>query len=107
METLHFAHFSLVLDSTESDAKLQMCLMAVDPLPQPDGNAFPKTSQLAVGQPFCKGTLLTHVQLCVHQDPQVLFCQAAVLVPGVFCPQMQEFSLPLVELHEVPISPFL
>ncbi|GAB0175715.1 cAMP-dependent protein kinase inhibitor alpha [Grus japonensis] len=49
------------------------------------------------------------------QDPQVLFCQAAfqlgspqhVLVPGVVPPQVQDFPLPFVELHEVPDSPFL
>ncbi|KAK4806786.1 hypothetical protein QYF61_005582 [Mycteria americana] len=61
------------------------------------------------------GTLLAHVQPGVHQDPQVLFCQAAfqlggpqhVLVPGVVPLQGQDFALPLVELHEVPVSPFL
>ncbi|KAK4828339.1 hypothetical protein QYF61_026000 [Mycteria americana] len=68
-----------------------------------------------------QGTLLAHVQLGVHQDPQVLVCQAAfqtdspqsVLVHGVSSPghgippQVQDFALPLVELHEVPVSPFL
>jgi len=30
-----------------------------------------------------------------------------VLVPGVVRPQKQDFVLPHVKLHEVPVSPFL
>ncbi|KAF1440525.1 Zinc finger RNA-binding protein, partial [Pygoscelis papua] len=63
----------------------------------------------------CKGTLLAHVQLGVRQDPRVLFCQAAfqlggcqhILVHGVVPRWLQNFALPLVELHEIPIGPFL
>ncbi|KAK4810833.1 hypothetical protein QYF61_008805 [Mycteria americana] len=51
----------------------------------------PPSAALASGM-VGKGTLLAHVQLGVHQDPQV---------------QVQDFALPLVELHEVPVSPFL
>ncbi|KAK4831783.1 hypothetical protein QYF61_019096, partial [Mycteria americana] len=48
-------------------------------------------------------------------DPQFLFCKAAfqlcspqhLRVHGVVPPQVQDFALPLVELHEVPASPFL
>jgi len=47
-----------------------------------------------------KGTLLAHVQLGVHEDPDVLFCYAAfqlgglqhVLVPGVVPPQGQDLA---------------
>ncbi|GAB0186707.1 ectonucleotide pyrophosphatase/phosphodiesterase family member 3 [Grus japonensis] len=48
-------------------------------------------------------------------DSQVLLCRAAsqlaglqhLLVPGVVPPQVQDFALPLVGLHEVPVNPFL
>ncbi|GAB0181886.1 cAMP-dependent protein kinase inhibitor alpha [Grus japonensis] len=50
-----------------------------------------------------------------YRDSQGLFCQAAfqlsspqyVLVDGVVPPQAQDFALPLVELCEIPVSPFL
>lgn len=64
-----------------------------------------------------KGTLLVYFLLGVHQNPQVLFCQAAfqlggfsrwhVLVPGVVHYQVQNFALLLVELHKVIVSPAL
>ena len=62
----------------------------------------------------CKkaGSVLVHVQLAVHQDPEILFRTAAfqlgilhhILVHGATPPQLQDFTL-LVELHEVPVSP--
>ncbi|KAK4832340.1 hypothetical protein QYF61_021869 [Mycteria americana] len=62
-----------------------------------------------------RGTSLAHVQLGVHQDLQVLFCQAAfqlvspqrVLVPWVVPRQVQNFALPFAELNDVPVNPFL
>lgn len=59
-----------------------------------------------------KGVLPAHVQLVVHQDHQVLSCQAAfwlcvhqhaVAAP----PQVHDLALLLVELYVVPVSPFL
>ena len=46
---------------------------------------------------------------------KVLFCQAAfqpsgsqhIPVPGVVPPQVHDFALLLVELHDVPVGPFL
>lgn len=64
--------------------------------------------------PLChKCTLLAYGPLGVCEDPQVLFCKHAsqlvspqhVLVLGVVLPQMQDFALPLVELHEVSCQP--
>jgi len=51
----------------------------------------------------------------ITEDLHVLFCQTAlqpggsqhVLVPGVVPPLLQDFALSLLELHEVPVSPFL
>ena len=60
-----------------------------------------------------KGTLLAHVQLGAHQDPQVLFCKAALQLG---CPPAHTGAqgcfpsgagLLLVELHELPVSLFL
>ena len=56
-----------------------------------------------------------HIQLGVHQDPQVLFCQAAfqldnaqhMQMPVVVPSQVQDFALAPVKHHEVPVGPFL
>ena len=83
-----------------------------DYISQPDSNALPNAAQ-NIFNVFCgKGTLLTHIQLGVHQ---VLFCKAAfhlggpqhILVCEVVLPQVQDFTLPLVEFHEVLVSLFL
>jgi len=59
--------------------------------------------------------LLAPVQLGVHQDPLALFRQAAfqwdgsqhLLVHVIVHPWVQDFALLLVDLHEVPVDPFL
>ena len=43
-----------------------------NPLPLPAGQPSFDAAQGVVGRPGCKCTLLAHVQLSVHQDPQVL-----------------------------------
>lgn len=60
------------------------------------------------------GTLLAHVQLDVHQDPDPLFCQAAfllggpwrVLMPGVVPPQVEDLTLHCVHLCELMVLNF-
>jgi len=37
-----------------------------------------KAAQDTIGHPGCKSTLLTHVQLFIHENPQILLCRAAV-----------------------------
>lgn len=62
---------------------------------------------------FCKVTLLTYVQLGIHQDPQGLFLKAVfqlggyqhILVHGVVPSQVQNFTLPFSKLHKGPVSP--
>lgn len=62
----------------------------------------------------CLLSCLTHVQLVVHQDTQILFSSAVfeldgpqhVLVSGVFPSWVQYFKL-LVELHAILVSPSL
>jgi len=57
--------------------------------------------------------LLAHVQLCVHQDSQILSYRSTFQLVGhqhlcgVVPSEVQDFALPLVELHEAAISPFL
>jgi len=56
--------------------------------------------------------LVTGVQFGVHQDPQGLFYQATfqlggprhALVHGVVPPLVQDSALPIVDLHQVPVS---
>ncbi|KAK4820994.1 hypothetical protein QYF61_009460 [Mycteria americana] len=68
-----------------------------------------------VGFLGCECTLLAHVQLFIHQYPQVLLCRAAlnpfipqpVLMVGIAPTQVQDPALGLVEPHEVHTGPLL
>ena len=63
----------------------------------------------------CEGTLLAHVQLPIHQYPQVLFGKVVlypyipqlVLLVRVAMNQVQALVLEFVELHEVLLDPLL
>ena len=48
-----------------------------NPFPRPAGSAVPDAPQDMVGPPGCQGTLLTHIQLAVDQNPQIPFLSAA------------------------------
>lgn len=48
-----------------------------DPLPWPDGNAFPNAAQNAVGCLCHKSKLVVHGQLAVLQDTKIPVCRAA------------------------------
>ncbi|KAK4816767.1 hypothetical protein QYF61_022765 [Mycteria americana] len=71
--------------------------------------------QDTVGFLGCEHTLPAHVQLFIHQYPQVLLCRAALnsfdpqplLTPGVAPTQVQDLALGLVEHHEVHRGPLL
>lgn len=47
-----------------------------NPLPRPVGHPFFDADQGTVGFPGCKLTLLAHIKLFIHQQPQVFLCQA-------------------------------
>ncbi|KAK4830182.1 hypothetical protein QYF61_008973 [Mycteria americana] len=97
------------------------CGPALDPLQQVCVFPVLRTPELdaalqdTVGFLGCECTLLAHVQLFIHQYPQVLLHRAAlnpfisqpVLIPGVALTQVQDPALGLVEPHEVPIGPLL
>ncbi|KAK4820500.1 hypothetical protein QYF61_000079, partial [Mycteria americana] len=63
----------------------------------------------------CECTLSAHVQLFIHQYPQVLLCRAAlnsfipepILILGVAPTRVQDLALGLVEPHEVHMGPLL
>ncbi|KAK4820325.1 hypothetical protein QYF61_023558 [Mycteria americana] len=71
--------------------------------------------QDTVGLLGCERTLPAHVQLLVHQYPQVLLRRAAlnhiipqpVLIPGIAPSQVQDLAPGLVEPHEVHTGPLL
>jgi len=49
-----------------------------DNLPQPAGHALLNAPQDILGLPGHKGTLLSHGQPVVQQNPQVLLCRASL-----------------------------
>lgn len=59
--------------------------------------------------------MLGNVQFDVQQDSQVLFCRAYfqlstpqhVFVHGIVPPHVQDFALPIDELHKVLVSLFI
>jgi len=75
-----------------------------DHLPRLAGNVLPNAAQKVVGLLSHKVAWLAHVQLCVQQDPQVLFCKVAfqsvslqpLLVPGAIPPEVQVSAFPFL-----------
>ena len=71
----------------------------------PAGYSSSDAAQYTVSLLGCKSTLLAHVQLFVHQDPQVLLYRAAlkgfvsqpVLTSGIALTQAEHLTLGLVE----------
>ncbi|KAK4822221.1 hypothetical protein QYF61_011862, partial [Mycteria americana] len=113
-------HVFPVLRAPELDAVLQVGshqsgVEGQNHLPRPAGHAAFDAAQDMVGFLGCEHTLQAHVQLFIHQYPQVLLRRAAlnpfipqpVLIPGVVLTQVQDFALGLVEPHEVSIGPLL
>ncbi|KAK4814330.1 hypothetical protein QYF61_014844 [Mycteria americana] len=83
LDSLQQLHVLLVLRAPELDAALQVGshqsgVEGQNPLPRPAGHASFDASQGTVGLLGCERTLLAHVQLFVHQYPQVLFRGAAL-----------------------------
>lgn len=79
-----------------------------DHLPYPAGNSLPDAAQDNICLPCCQGTLLARAQLCVHQNHFwkavfQLFGPQLLLVHAVVPPSMQDFVLPLLELHKAPV----
>ncbi|KAK4810846.1 hypothetical protein QYF61_008818 [Mycteria americana] len=113
-------HVFPVLRTPELDAGLQVGshqrgVEGQNHLPRPAGHASFDAAQDTVGFLGCERTLPAHVQLFIHQYPQVLLLRAAlnpfipqpVLVPGVALTQVQDLALGKVEPHEVHMGPLL
>ena len=116
LDSLQYVYISLVLGSPELATGLQLWphqrwVQRKDHLPWPAGNTLSNAAPDTIDHLCHK---LVHVILGVHQDPQVLFCQVAfqlggpqhILVHWVVLPHVEDFVLALVELQEVPVSPF-
>jgi len=86
-----------------------------NPLPRPAAHAFFDAAQDMVGLLGYKWTLSAHVQLFIHQYPQVFLSRAAlsalipqpVLILGAMPTHVQDPALCLVEPHDVHIVPLL
>ena len=81
LDSLQEPHVLPALGAPGLDAVLQMgphkCRGGQSP-PSPSRPPLINAAQNTVGLPGCKRTLLAHVQLLVHQDPQVLLHRAAL-----------------------------
>ena len=112
LESLWQVHVFLLLVSPRLHTQVDSPVLR-HYLPQPAGSTPPNATQDGVAGPLCcKGTLLAHILLHVHHDPQILLCQAAFqpqhgLVHRVVPPQVQDSAFPFVELQEVPFCWFL
>lgn len=63
-------------------------------------NAPADAAQVPIGLRCCSGTLLTRVQLLVHQDPQVSFGQILPVLGSLFMSsRVQDLALVFVKLH--------
>ncbi|KAK4815374.1 hypothetical protein QYF61_001362 [Mycteria americana] len=120
LDPLQQVHVLPVLRAPELDAVLQVRshqtrVEGQNPLPRPAGHASFDAAQDTVGFLGCECTLPAHVQLFIHQYPQVLLGRAAlnpfipqpVLIPEVAQIHVQDLALGLVEPHEVHMGPLL
>ncbi|KAK4816932.1 hypothetical protein QYF61_025428 [Mycteria americana] len=120
LDPLQQVHVFPVLRAPELDAVLQVGshqsrAEGQNHLLQPVGHASSDATQHTGGLLGCKRTLPAHVQLFIHQYPQVRLGRAAlnpfipqpVLILGVAPTQVQNLALILVECHEVHRGPLL
>jgi len=104
-----------VLGAPELDAGLQVGsyqsrVEGWNHLPRPAGHAACDAAQDMVGLLGCKSILSVHVQLSIHQHPEVLLGRAGlnpfmtqpVLIPGVAPTQVQDLSTLPEPGREVP-----
>jgi len=77
-----------------------------DCLLPPAGNAPPDAAQDTISLLSHIGILLADVQFSVYQEPRGPFFQSCLQANGI-PPHLQDHSLPVAELHEIPVSPFL
>jgi len=110
--TLYNLSVCLILGCPELDTVLHLlCHKSCPSTCCPDS----ETAQDVVGLLYLKDTLLTHVQVDVHQDSKAdsqktAFCPVSsqpVLLHRVIPPQLQEFIFAFLELHDVSVGSFL
>jgi len=111
LDLLQHLHVLLMFGAPELDAGLQVGsqesrVKGQNPLRRPAGRAALDAAQDTVGFLGCRCTLLAHVELLIHQYPQILLLRAAleplaaqrVLVFGIAPTHVQDLALGLVEL---------
>lgn len=86
-----YVHASLVLEGPELDIGLQVwphqCRTeGKDHLSWLTGSILPNAAQDPISPLSSKSTLLTHVQLGDHLDPQTLFCQVSCQLGALSVP---------------------
>lgn len=118
VDLLQSVNVCFVLGTPELDTgpQMQFCKCQIEGKNHSTGRASyacTNTTLDAVGPLCCKDTLLIHVWLAVHEDPEIFFCRTASLTVrpslyccmGLFCPRSKtEFSP--VALHQVPVAHF-
>ena len=83
LDLLQWLHILPVLEAPDLDTVLQMGphkgrIEEDNPFPFPADYPSVDAAWDTVGLLGCESTLLAHIQLFFHQDPQVLFCKAAL-----------------------------
>ncbi|KAK4830124.1 hypothetical protein QYF61_008551 [Mycteria americana] len=110
LELLEQVHVFLVLGTPELDTVLQEGSHRVEGenhLPRPAGHTSFYAAQGTIGVLGCKRTLLSHVQVFIHQAALNPFIPQPVPELGIAPTQVQDLALGLVELHEVLTGPLL
>ena len=79
----------------------------VNPFPHPAGNAVLNAPQGMVGLPGCLGTLLTHAQSAVDQDPQSLSVALPSSIPSRIQCVCPGFCLPRFRIRPLFLLCFM
>jgi len=91
------------VDSMKAVGSHQSRAEGQNPLPQPAGHAALDAAQDTVGLLGCERALLAHVQLFIHQHPQVLLGRAA-LNPFIPQPVLMPGVAPVQDLAPAPMT---
>lgn len=75
--SMSFLYYDTQNNSTQDEAA-EHRLQQDNPFPRLASNAMFDVPQDMIGLPGCLGTWLTHVQIAVNQDLQILFSMAAL-----------------------------
>lgn len=117
LDSLQYVHVSLVLRSPDEDPLFQVWphLFWVE-RSCPTDNTLLDTAQDSISLLCCTNILLAYSQLCVNQDPKVVFCTTTfqtggpqlIWCLGLFLHRWMALLFPLLNsLRLAPVSPCL